>query len=565
MRGHKPLCVVPGLLAIIFLAGCSQTPQQKYARFMEAGRKQMESHDYHRAILNFQSAVKAQPQEPEAYYRLALAYLNTTRPKEAIIALRQATEANPAYSPAQLKLAELMIRTHNEQLVRDAEARVQKILTGNPSDNDALFMLAATQAQLGNPEDAEKHLNDVLKNAPGHLKSAIALARLKISQKDFKGAEEVLKNAVERSPNSSAAAVALGILYAGTAKTAAAEALLQKATQLDNNNTAVALTALGALQLQAGKKAEAEQTYKELSTLPQKDHKLAYAVFLMRQNRQQDAVTELERLVKADGNDRIARSGLVAGYLATNQPAKAEAILNSVLKVNPRDIEALTQRCQIYLQQNRHDLAQRDIEEVLRHDPSSSQGHYLISRVYGARGELHRQKHELTEALRLAPDSLRVRLDLANALLISNNPKAALQILNGAQERQQRTLAFVIARNWVLIALGEEAQARRNVDAVLAVSRIPDVLLQDAILKLAAQNFAGARAALEEVLKANPEDLRALALLVRTYVAQKQPGLADEKIRSYAAANPKSARLQVFLAQWLLENNKETEARQALE
>jgi predicted Zn-dependent protease len=47
-------------------------------------------------------------------------------------------------------------------------------------------------------------------------------------------------------------------------------------------------------------------------------------------------------------------------------------------------------------------------------------------------------------------------------------------------------------------------------------------------------------------------------------MAQKQPAAAAERIRQHLARNPGSARLQMFWAEWLLENGGKAEARQAL-
>ena len=555
--------ITPTLAILILAVGCSRTPEQKYARFMETANKLMDGHDYARAIINYQSAMQVQPKDAEARYRLALAFLAFGRPKDAVIALRLAIEVNPQHSAAQLKLAELAIQTHNEKVVKDAESRVQKVLTENPSDDDALYMLAATQLELGRPEDAEKHLLEVLERSPKHLKSAIALAQMKLEDKDFRGAEEILKAASTKNPSSPDAAVALGILYLRTGRNADAEQALLKATALDPNNPG-ALNTLAALQLRAGKKAEAEQTYKQIAALPQKEYKLSYAVFLMRQNRREEAVAELERLVKSDPQDRIARSGLVAGYLATNQMPKAESVLDEALKKNSKDLEALLQRSQIYLRQNKLTEAQRDVEQLLRMEPASSQAHFLMAQVHKGRGATLHQRNELNEALRLAPESIRVRMDLANLLLTSNNPKEALNVLNGAEERQKRSFAYVSARNWILIALGDQNAARKGVDVMLAVSKHPDVLLQDGVLRLASRDFAGARASLEQILKTNPEDLRALSVLTESFMTQKQPAAAAERIRQHVAQNPGSARLQMFWANWLLENGRKADARQAL-
>jgi Flp pilus assembly protein TadD len=216
-------------MVLIFGTACTKSPEERYARFLETGKNQLASKDYHRAILNFSNAIQIKPKEAEVHYQLALAYLGLGRMKDAVPTLRYATELNPKHNGAQLKLSELMLRTHDQELMKDAESRIQKILTDNPGDEDALFTLAAVRSQTGRIEDTEKYLNQALTNAPNHLKSALALALLKISQRDVAAAEQILANATAQSPQSAEAAVALGTLYAATGKWDTAEQQLQRA------------------------------------------------------------------------------------------------------------------------------------------------------------------------------------------------------------------------------------------------------------------------------------------------------------------------------------------------
>src|SRR5262245_25836820 len=136
-----------------------------------------------------------------------------------------------------------------------------------------------------------------------------------------------------------------------------------------------------------------------------------------------------------------------------------------------------------------------------------------------------KRKQDLMLTLRVVPDSLAARLDLADAEMRANLPNEAIHTLNQAPERQKHTLAFVIAYNWALIGLGNGSEARRGVDQALAsisFSKNPQLLLQDGLLKLASRDFASARAALEQAIKEKPDDMQALSLLAQSYVAQNQ-------------------------------------------
>ena len=549
------------LAVVVLLVGCTQTLEQKYARHLERGKKLVESKDYPRAKLELYNAMRAQPDEPEAYFWVAQAFLGTNQLAEAVASLRKTVELKPQHAAAQLKLAELMIRTRDEQLLKDAEARVQKILTDNPGDEDALFTLAATQAQMGQVEEAENYLNEVLARSPGNLRSEIALALLKVSSKDFPAAEQILMRTLQTAPNSIDAMVALASVYSGMNRLEEAERLLKKAVQIDSDYTEAWL-ALGSVQLKAGKRTPAEETYKQAAASPKSRAPLAHVMFLVYQDRRAEATVELEKMLKLNPNNRIARSALVASYMTANRQPDAVWILEDALKKNPRDVEALLQRSQLYLQKRKFEEARTDVDRVLAIQ-RSAQAHYLRSKVYWVRGDDAKRRADLADALRLAPNSQRTRIEMADAQLRANRPKDALETLSDTLPHQKRTLAYAISYVWALIGVGDAAGARKMVDQALVAFKDPELLIQDTVLKVVARDMAAGRKSAEQILATNPEDLRAISLLLQTY-GREQRTLANERIRKMVADRPKSPRLQVFWARWLLENNQKVEARRAL-
>jgi Tfp pilus assembly protein PilF len=104
---------------------------------------------------------------------------------------------------------------------------------------------------------------------------------------------------------------------------------------------------------------------------------------------------------------------------------------------------------------------------------------------------------------------------------------------------------------------------RKGIDRGLLQVRSADLLIQDGLWKLRSGAPAGARKAIEEALKIDPSDLRALQALSRTYVAQKNGHMALQKVKEYAASQPKSAAIQDFLGLMLMSQGSGTEARKA--
>jgi len=147
-----------------------------------------------------------------------------------------------------------MIQTQDRETVQDAEGRIQRVLAQDPGNEDALFDFAATQTQLGRPEEAEKYLDNILEKSPGNLKSAIAFAQIKLSKKDFKAAEGVMMKFTDQYPNSPDAAIALGVVYAATGNFDSAEVQFRRALRLSPQNAA----ALTALRSEVGTRYRAE-------------------------------------------------------------------------------------------------------------------------------------------------------------------------------------------------------------------------------------------------------------------------------------------------------------------
>ena len=163
------------------------------------------------------------------------------------------------------------------------------------------------------------------------------------------------------------------------------------------------------------------------------------------------------------------------------------------------------------------------------------------------------------------PNYIPARVEQAQALIASGGAQSALELLDQAPEAQRKTVAVVVERNWALMGLGQNAEARKGVDQALAGAKVPDALVQDGILKLIQKDYSGARVAAEQALALSPQDTRALNLLAQSYTAQKQAAAGVQKVREYAAKQPNSAPVQGFLGQLLASNGDRAGARKAFE
>jgi tetratricopeptide (TPR) repeat protein len=544
--------------------GCGGSPQTKEANYLRRGAALRDKKDYSRALLEFRNASLAMPRDAEPYYQIAMTYLASGSLANGIQSLRKATELNPRHQQAQLKLAELMTASSDKNTVQQAASRLETVLSASPDNSEANDALALAEWKLGKTDEAVSRLEDTLRKLPSRLQTSMELARLKLGQKDLAAAEQVLQQAVASAPQSSAAELALGQLYMVANQPAKAETELRKAIQLDAKNGG-ALLGLAAIQAAGNRLEEAEQTYRQASSLPGAQFKPLHALFLYKLGKRDAALAEFEALAKTDPSDRTARNRLFAAYVAMGKTQAAQSLVAAALKKNPQDTDALFDRAGLSMRAGNAVDAERDLKEVLHYKPDFAEGHVTMAAIYKAQGLRGAERQELNEALRLNPSLLQARLTLARSFTQANEAKSALDLLNSTPARQKSTLAVVTERNWALLGAGETKELRTVLDAAFRIRRFPELVVQDAVLRMQQGDYAGARADAEEAIKNNPEDIRASRLLADTYVAQKQPAKAEERLKAIAQAHPQSAPLWHLLGQWYLAAKNPSEARKAFE
>jgi tetratricopeptide (TPR) repeat protein len=548
----------------MLLAGCARTPEQRRDRFIARGKERLEKKDYLRALLEFRNAAQVMPKDAEPYYQIGMASLASGDARSALVAFRQTLDRDPKHAGAQLAVAQLMIMTGDQEYLKNAQARLKELRQANPNDVKVLNSLALTELKMGNNDTAAVDAEQVLAKAPRELDASVTLAQAKLLERDFQGAEQALKNACEAAPGAPAPRTTLGKFYRTLNRPGEAEAQFQYALQLDAKY-APALVALATLQNAAGRKQEAEQTLKRLSSLPEKTYQPVYGMFLFENGRRDEAIAEFKRLAKQAPDDRAARTRLVTAYIEVGRTADARGILENAISKNSKDADALLQRSEMLRDAGEYNQAEADLNQVMRLMPNSAEVHYLAGKLHGARGATRRQRDELSEAIRLSPYLLPARLELAQALLASKNSRTALELLNSTPPVQKDNVSVRVMSNWAHWSAGDFTAARKGVNEGLARIRHPELLVQDGLLKLRAGDSAAARTSLEEALKLNPSDTRALAALGQSYVAHKQNQQAVDKVKEYVARSAKSAAVQEFLGVLLVSSGDRGGARAAFQ
>jgi tetratricopeptide (TPR) repeat protein len=556
--------IVLVIATVAIAASCDRSPEARRARYLAKGSEYLEKRDYPRAVLQFRNAIAVTPNDAESYYRLGLASAGAGDLRTAVLSYRHALELNPKHAGAQLKLSEMMVMASENTWLSEAEDRLKELASGSGATAEALNALATAEIRLGKMGEAEQALNRALAASPQELTAAVTLARVKLSQKDVAGAERVLRTTVDATPNSASGHAILAEFYALHQRFGDAETEARRAIAIDAKN-GLALMTLARVLNTTGRKPEAARMFQDLSQHGTENYRSTYALYLYSEGRTDEAIRELERLSKENADNRTIRTQLVAGYRSLERDRDAENVLNTALKKNPNDVDALLQRGELYIAFGRYDQAEADLNKIAHMDANVAAAHYALGRLHTAKGSTLRAREEFDKAIQINPFLLPARIALMQNFLAGNDGKAALQVADQAPESMRQLTALVVQRNWALWSLGEMNEMRKRIDAGLTRERAPDLLVQDGLWKLQSGHVVEARAVLEEALKVNPSDMRALQGIAQTYQASKQPALALQKIKEYAATQPKSVPVQQFLGTTLMAQRDTAGARAAFQ
>ncbi|MFN8006181.1 MAG: tetratricopeptide repeat protein [Terriglobia bacterium] len=242
---NPPKCwVFPILLAGLLLwasplQAIQSTAEDQVREHFAAARQAEKAGDFAKAIAEYQSAIKLQPDEPILYNNLGIVFHLQYKYREAIDSFQRALKLNPELLGANLFLGIDYYRTNQPE---KGLAPLQRALRANPKDTQAHLYLGRCYFDLGRYEEALDEVQKVIKLSPkdvdahytlgqvyGKLMGAAYLKMAEIdpdsyrvyqvlaqsydSQKNVENAIDAYRKAIARKPNLPGLHYELGDVY----------------------------------------------------------------------------------------------------------------------------------------------------------------------------------------------------------------------------------------------------------------------------------------------------------------------------------------------------------------
>lgn len=272
------------LLHLAAQVGIAANQAAEVTTLLQTGHNAESRGDFDQAIVNFRKAVDLAPSSSVALVTLGEAYVRKHDYGAAIPALKRAVELSPDAVPAHMLLGYSLLSQgyaseaipHLElahesaalgiaqlQTDRPAEAiiNLKEALAKSPDDPDILYYLGRAGAVLAD-QSQDKLLSEFPRSARGHQ----TLGQNYYADRMFPEAEKEYEQCIALRPDLPGLHLELGEIYAGTSDWPKAEEQFRVETKLQPGSAEAAFR-LGSALLQQGKMKEASEELQRSDSL----------------------------------------------------------------------------------------------------------------------------------------------------------------------------------------------------------------------------------------------------------------------------------------------------------
>lgn len=630
--------LVPLLLAsAIALSGCTSSEDRAKAHF-ERGSEFAAQGDPVKASLEFRNALRLAGDYPDALFALGLAQEQQGNYAEAVRSFLTVTEQVPEHVQARVRLSIILLAGGQ---VDEAAKYAEQAAALAADDPSVLVAQSAIALKRGDAEAAVKLAQSALAKQPGFVDALMVLASERLLKSDPAGAVGFL----EQAPASNDTNVGLQMLRL-TALDAldnqpAVEELFVKLVGLFPE-TNVFRDGLVSWYLERGRIDDAERVTRErVAANPADDEaRLGLTSFLLAHRSPEIAAADLEAAIAeraaAKGDTytlRLALSqleleaGKAAEAIALTQSVvddttdvekrnrarmqlarilvaqkdatQAQAVVDTVLAEDARNVDALSVRASLHLLSGDVSSAIEDLLAALNEAPNDGSLHGLLAEAYDRDGSTLLAQEQYSKALDLSGNSAQVGLPVARFFLRNGKPDQALRALELVRSKapQNREVLGLLAqiklanRDWLgaqqiadtlrqlgespdnvaadrigaaaLIGLDRAAEGVSLLQSTIGTGNSQQAVLPDLInAYVQSGKTEAARDYLQTILADKPDDVQALTLLGYVYSLEGQGDLVEATLKKAAAGDGLDG--EVALAQYYLSTNNHAAAEETI-
>ena len=382
--------------------------------------------------------------------------------------------------------------------------------------------------QKGRADDAEAVLVKAAQTNTDPVVLQQRLAQLYRKHEKNDKAEEVLRTVISNNPDELGYRVSLASFLAQTDQLDKAEKVLRDTIAEDPEDAQRYLLLTEFLSAKRSKQAAIDELKQAIQQNPElTDLEFALVKLYLANEQKDEARTVLNSIIQNQGVEPAGLKARVtlAQLIAAEDPEseRVSALVEEVLKENPRDNDALLLRGKLAARKGDYVQAIGDFRSVLKDQPDSAEVLQLLAAAHLANEEPELARDTLMRGVENNPDDAELRLGLAQLMVREKDIDAALEQVDAVLKTDQYNEQALKAKYELLARKGDAAGMEEVTKLMQAgAPEKEDGYISEARLRFAQKDYDAALDILNKVLEKNPDSVPALLMQSDVLAAQKK-------------------------------------------
>jgi tetratricopeptide (TPR) repeat protein len=510
------------------IVGCRQDPAAAKRRFLASGDQYFAASRYPEAVIQYRSAVQADPSAGDARAKLADAYLGAGDPANGIKEYVRAADLLTGDLNVQLKAGNLLLLAGRFD---DAKARAEKILATRPDEVNAQLLMANALAGLKDVDAAVAQIEEALRIAPERSGTYSNLGALELGRGNREAAEAAFRKAVALRPKAVDAQLALGNFYWVTERWALAEESFKLALDLEPRNP-LTNRMLASFYLATNRLPDAEGPLKTVYAVTKTSASaIALEEYYVATGQDAEAQAVLQPMLSDPNTAATANVRLAALDYNAGRREESYRRLATVLARDQSNLQALLVETSFLLKDGKADAALVRATTATQRHPDSASAFFALGQVQSARRQPDAAIAAYQEVLRLNPRTTQAKLALGQLQLRQGRTEASLGLAAEAMANEPNNGDAQLLYVRGLIAQGALDRAESELKQLIV--RFPNsaaVHTQRGVLLARQNKIAAARSDFDRALVLNADDLEAFGGLVALDMASRNFAAARARV-----------------------------------
>ncbi len=516
----------------------------------------LKSGNFDRAEKEFQKILLQSPSEADILLKLATIYIQQNKPEKALL------ELDKYHSENHETVESLVLygRAHGASGDLDsAENLFNRALSLDARAIDPRFNLAKVYLQKKNPDKAKSYLRELIGIKADEIPAYYLLAGIETRQGNLESALDTYRDLLAVDEKQLQALYMSGILQMDLGEMDAAHVTVDKLSRLFPDR-AEGSRLKGMLFYRQEKFEEARVTLE--NSIQAEPHILSFFFLGLSYyglNQYELALNQFQKAL--DLSPEFERARVLVAMTLLKQQRLDDAIMEigKVLRGNPNNAYAHNILGSAYLAKGEYDQGMEELELATELDPHLADAHMKRGIFHLAQGEGAQGEADLIKAVEAAPEVMNSRLMLVTHYLRRENYSAAIETLN---EGMNGTKADALLNNYLAAAYFSQKKTDKALAALEKAKQINPAYLTPyfnlASYYASESDYAGATAEYEQVLAIDDKNIRALLGLAALYNVQGRQEALDSVYRRIETTG--SERGFVAAAQYQLKQQNPDEA-----